>query len=105
MVGFGLDMVSVRPLSRELLLNCIEKLSIHDRWLLARQDFTSVFDLTDIEPVPQQIKQRSAFEQNAAAGSAVRKKSFLCSDVLISQGPHQSVDAAELEIALVDQPD
>ncbi len=51
MVGFGFGVISVRPLIGELLLNCIKKLPIHDRWLLAGQDFTLVFDLADIEPV------------------------------------------------------
>jgi hypothetical protein len=40
----------------ELLLNCIKKFPIHDRWLLTGQDFTFVFDLADIEPVAQQIE-------------------------------------------------
>src|SRR5258708_10663260 len=51
MVGFGFGVISVRPLICELLLNCINKLPFHDRWLLAGQDFTLVFDLSDIEPV------------------------------------------------------
>jgi hypothetical protein len=51
MVGFGFGVISVGPLIGELLLNCIKKLPIHDRWLLAGQDFTLVFDLADIEPV------------------------------------------------------
>jgi hypothetical protein len=56
MVGFGFGVTSVGPLIAELLLNCIKKLPIHDRWLLAGQDFTLVFDLADIEPVTQQIE-------------------------------------------------
>src|SRR5260221_13654480 len=34
MVGFGFSAISVRPLIGELLLNCVKKLPIHDRWLL-----------------------------------------------------------------------
>jgi hypothetical protein len=56
MVGFGFGVISVRPLIGELLLNCIKKLPVHDRWLLAGQDFALVFDLADIEPVAQQIE-------------------------------------------------
>jgi hypothetical protein len=56
MVGFGFGVISVRPFIGELLLNCVKKLPIHDRWLLALQDFTLVFDLADIEPVAQQIE-------------------------------------------------
>jgi len=40
MVGFGFGVISVGPLIGELLLNCIKKLPIHDRGLLAGQDFT-----------------------------------------------------------------
>jgi len=33
-VGFAFGVISVGPLIGELLLNCIKKLPIHDRWLL-----------------------------------------------------------------------
>jgi len=56
MFGFGFGVISVRPLIGELLLNCIKKLPIHDRWLLAGQDLIPVFDLADIEPVAQQVE-------------------------------------------------
>src|SRR5665811_1890734 len=71
MLGFGFGVISVGPLIGELLLNCIKKLPIHDRWLLAGQDLALVFDLANIEPVAQQIEQRAAFEENAAVGSIV----------------------------------
>src|SRR6267378_890526 len=88
---------SVGPLIGELLLDGIKKLSIHDRWLLAGQDFTLVFDLADIEPVAQQIEQRAAFEGNAATGRTGCAQSCLGSDVFISEVSHQRVDAAEFE--------
>src|SRR6266849_5624927 len=78
-VGFGFGVISMGPLIGELLLNCIKKPPFHDRWLLAGQDFTLVFDLSDIEPVAQQIEQRSAFEGNAAMGSTGYAQSYLCS--------------------------
>src|SRR5258707_12355390 len=34
MVGFGLGMISVRPLIGELLLDSIKKFPVQDRWLL-----------------------------------------------------------------------
>src|SRR5437763_15200586 len=105
MVGFGFSMVAVRPLSRELLLDCIKELSIQDRWLLARQNFALVFDLADIEPIAQEIEQRSALEQNAAADSTGCEQPFLCSDILISEVAHHRVHPTEFEIASVDQPD
>jgi hypothetical protein len=88
----------------ELLLNCIKKLPIHDRWLLARQDFTLVFDLADIEPVAQQIEQGAAFEENASMGRTGCAQSYLCSDVFVFEIPHQRIDPAEFEVSPVDQP-
>src|SRR5713226_7601333 len=105
MVGSGFGVVSVRPLVGELLLNCIKKLPFHDRWLLAGQDFALVFDLADIEPIAQQIEQRSAFEGNAAMGSTGYAQSYLCSDVLVFEVSHQRIDSAEFDVAPVDQPD
>src|SRR3954447_1950537 len=99
MMGFGLSVISVRPLSRELLLNCLKEVSIHDPRLLAGQDFTLVFDLTDIEPVTQQIEERSAFEQNAATAKTGREESFLCINVLFSEISHQRIDPAEFKIS------
>src|SRR5207302_10233195 len=98
MVGFGFGVISVRPLIGELLLNCIKKLPFHDRWLLAGQDFTLVFDLADIEPVAQQIEQRAAFEGNAATGCPGCAQSCFCSDVFISEVPHERIESAEFEV-------
>src|SRR5258706_12218756 len=103
MVGFGFGMISVGPLIGELLLNCLKKLPIHDRWLLAGQDFALVFDLTDIEPVAQQIEQRSAFEENAAMGRAGCAESYFRSDVFVFEFQHQRIDSAELEVSPGDQ--
>src|SRR6202022_4338286 len=105
MVGFGFGVISMGPLIGELLLNCIKELPIDDRWLLAGQDFTLVLDLADIEPVTQQIEQRTAFEGNAAVGSTGCAQSCLGSEVFISEVSHQRIDTAEFEISPVDQPD
>jgi hypothetical protein len=58
------------PLIGKLLLDRIEQGAIHYRRLLAGQDFTLVSDLADIEPVAQEIEQRSTLERDAAAGAA-----------------------------------
>jgi hypothetical protein len=58
------------PLIGKLLLDRIEKGAIHDRRLLARQDVAFISDLADVEPVAQEIKQRSPLEGDAAAGAA-----------------------------------
>jgi hypothetical protein len=105
MVGFGFGVISVRPSVGELLLNCIKELPIHDRWLLAGQDFALVFDLADIELVAQQIEQRAAFEGNTAMGCTGGAQSYFRSDVFVSEIPHQLIDSAEFEVSPVDQPD
>src|SRR5258705_12310634 len=105
MVGFGFGVISVGPLIGELLLNCIKKLPIHDRWLLAGQDLILVFDLADIEPVAQQIEQRSEFEGNASMDRTGCAQPYFGSDVFLSEFSHKRVDPAEFEISLVDQPD
>ena len=40
-------------LTRELLLNRIKQRAVHNRRLLAGQDLALVFDLSDIEAIPQ----------------------------------------------------
>src|SRR6266404_3027267 len=99
MVGFGFGVVSVGPLIGELLLNCLKKLSFHDHWLLAGQDFTLVLDLADIEPVTQQIEQRSAFEGDAAMGRTGCAQSYLRSEVFVSEVSRQRIDSAEFEVS------
>src|SRR5258708_5704258 len=99
-MGFGFGVISMGPLIGELLLNCIKKFPIHDRWLLAGQDFTLVFDLANIEPVTQQIEQRSAFEGNAAMGNTGYAQSYLCSDVFVFEVSRQRIDSAEFEVSI-----
>ena len=43
------------PLFRELLLDRIEQCPIHNRWLLAGEDFVLVLDLTNVEAIAQQM--------------------------------------------------
>ena len=89
----------------QLLLDRIEQKAVHDRWLLAGQDFTLVSDLADIEPVAQEIEQRSPLEWDAAAGAAGRKQPCLGADVTLLEISNQSIDPAKLEIAPKDQSD
>src|SRR5258708_22134518 len=81
MVGFGFTVISVGPLIGEFLLNCIKKLSVQDRGLLAGQDFTLIIDLADIEPVAQQIEKRAAAERDAATGRTSYTQSGFGSDI------------------------
>jgi len=58
------------PLIRKFLLDRIEEGTIHDRRLFAGQDVAFISDLTDIEPVAQEIEQRSPLEWDATARAA-----------------------------------
>jgi hypothetical protein len=73
--------------------------------MIAGQDLVVVFDLTDIEAIPQQIEQRATAEENAATGRACCQQSGFGADVPLAEVSHQCIDAAEVEIALEDQPD
>jgi hypothetical protein len=65
------------PLIRKLLLGRIEQGAVHDRWLLAGQDVALISDLADIEPVAEEVEQRSPFERDATASGAGCKKKEL----------------------------
>src|SRR5258708_23310022 len=93
------------PLTRELLLARIKYRAIYDRRLLAGQDLVLIFDLTDIEPVAQQIEQRATAEENTPSGGAGREPSRFGSDISRPEVSHQCIDAAEFEVASVDQAD
>ena len=58
------------PLIRKLLLDRIEQGALHERRLLAWQDVAFIADLADIEPVAEQVEQRSPLERDATAGGA-----------------------------------
>ena len=105
MVACGPDAGPGGPLIRQLLLDRIEQGAVHNRWLLAGQDLTLVSDLADIEPVAQEIEQRSPLERDATAGATGRKQPCLGADVTFFEISNQGIDAAEFEIALEDQPD
>ena len=53
------DIGSGGPVIRQLSLDRIEQGTLHDWWLLPRQDVALVLDLADIEAVAQEIEQRS----------------------------------------------
>jgi hypothetical protein len=105
MVACVADAAPGGPLIRKLLLDRIEQSAIHDRSLLARQNLTLVADLTDIEPVAQEIEQRSPLKWNATAGAASRKRPDPGAKVTLPEISNQSVDPTELEIAPKDQSD
>ena len=69
-IGFLSGQSFVGLMGRQLLLDRLEQALIHDRWLLPRQDLALILDLTDIEPVAQEIEQRSSLEWDATAGAA-----------------------------------
>src|SRR5882724_11423773 len=85
------------PLIRKLLLDRIEQGALHDRWLLAGQDLALVFDLADIEPVAEQVEQRSPLERDATAGGAGCKQPCLGPDVALFEISNQGIDTAKFE--------
>src|SRR5258707_631186 len=96
---------AMRPLGERFLPDCIKQRAIHNWRLLAGQDLILVFDLADIEVVAQQIVQRAATERDATARRARRELLDSCPDVAFFEVPYQFVDAAEFEVAPVDEPD
>jgi len=62
-------LVLVVHLIRKLLLDRIEQGALNDRWPLAGQDLTLVFNRADIEPIVQEIEQRAPLEWDATAGA------------------------------------
>jgi hypothetical protein len=77
------------------LFDCIKQRPVHDDRLLARQDLILVFDLADIEAIAQQKEQRAPSEGNAASGSTGCKRSYLGTDVPLTEIPHQCIDAGK----------
>src|SRR5215475_12211081 len=60
-------------LRRELSLDGLEQVPIEDRGMLARADHTLEVDFADIEPVPQQIGERTSGEGDAAYRPPIRE--------------------------------
>jgi hypothetical protein len=75
------------PSGERFLADCIKQGAIHDRRLLARQDLTFVFDLTDIEVIAQYVVQRATAERDAAAGDTSGEQSALGSNVALFEIP------------------
>ena len=85
------------PLIRKLLLDRIEQGAVHERWLLAGKDLTLISDLADIEPIAQEIEQRSPPERDATAGATGRKQPCLGADVTFLKIANQGIDPAQFE--------
>jgi hypothetical protein len=60
----------IAPLLVELGLNGLEQLAIENGCLLALEDFTLIFDLSNIEAVAQKISERPSRERDASDGPA-----------------------------------
>ena len=80
----------------QLGLDGIEELPINNGRLLARQDLTLECHLSNVEPVAEQVGERSARERDAADGFSCFQGADLGDDALIAQVGHEQIEAAEL---------
>jgi len=83
-IGFGVDFGGTNDRC-ELLLKCIKKMPIHDRWLLDEAGSSSLYlNLDDIEPVAHKQIFRTAipFEGMASIGRHRLARSLICSDCI-----------------------
>src|SRR5262249_21344176 len=98
-VGFLPGQGLVGLMGRQLFLNRLEQGSVQDRRL---QDLTSIFDLADKEPVPEEVGEGSTSERNASAGLAAAEGFCLGAEVFGPEVPDKFVDAGDLEISAED---
>jgi hypothetical protein len=59
-------------LLRKFQLNGLEQITIENGWMLTRADLAPEDDLADVEPVTQEIGERTSGEGDAADGSPIR---------------------------------
>ena len=81
MIGFAARECTVRPLNKGLLAYRFKQCAIQDWRLLVWEDLVLVFDLSDIEVVAQQVRERSSAERDAATCCTRRKRLEFGSDV------------------------
>src|SRR5262245_56473763 len=89
----------------ELGLHGGKEVTIEDGGLLARKDVALEGDLTDIEPVAQEMGERTARERDASDRPPALERSHLGDDASFTQVGHEAAEAAKLEIAAKDGPD
>src|SRR5262245_17584263 len=89
----------------ELGLHGGKEVTIEDGGLLARKDFALEGDLADIEPIAQEMGERTARERDASDRASGLERSHLGDDASFTQVGHEAAEAAKLEIAPKDGPD
>src|SRR5215467_14149577 len=89
----------------ELGLHRVKEIAIEDGRLLAGKDVTLEGDLADIEPIAQEIGERTAGEGDPSNRSSGLERSQLGHDPPFTQVGHEAVEAAKLEIAPEDGAD
>src|SRR6266540_4935244 len=96
----GCDVVA--PLLVELDLNGLEQLAIENGRLLALEDFTFVFDFSNIEAVAQKISEGPSREWDASDSPAGGQRAGLGLDAAPAQIGKQQIEAAQREITAED---
>src|SRR2546428_11175961 len=102
--GFGPCDRVVVALLVELGLHCAKEITIEDGGLLARKDFALERDLADIEPIAQEMGERTSREGDPSDRSPGLEHSHLGDDPSFTKVGHQPVEAAKREIAPEDGP-
>src|SRR5262249_23722298 len=95
------DRVTV-ALRVELGLHRIKEIMIQDGGLLARKDFALEGDLADIEPIAQEMGERTAREGDPSNRASGLERPHLGDDSSFTKVGHEAAEAAKLEIAAKD---
>ena len=86
-------------------MDSLEQAFVHDGSLLPRKNLALVADLTDEEPVAEEVGEGASAERNAPAGLTRRtERPRLGTDVFGSEIAHELIDAGYLQIPAKDQP-
>src|SRR5215469_9537313 len=93
-------MLMIVDLLVELGLHPIEQSLFENGGLLALEDLAFESDLTDIETIAQQLRERSPSKGNAPYSVATLQCADLSHDAALAQVCQQQIEAAKLEITI-----
>src|SRR6516165_2157000 len=88
----------------ELGLHRVKEITIEDGGLLAGEDLALEDDLADIEPIAQEVGERTAGERDPANRAPALERSHLGDNPPRAEVGHEQVEAAKLQIPPKDGP-
>jgi hypothetical protein len=100
-----LDRMVAIALRGELLLDGLRQVPIEDGRMLARADLALELDLSDVEPVAQEVGERASCQGDAANRPSIGKGANLGDDSTCSKIGQKEPDASEFEVAPEDGAD